>query len=392
MRNLDHQNLMNVLFITSWYPTKENSISGIFVKRYVDCMKKFCNVNVFHPVPVIDLEQKNISEIKSYDNVNVYTFYYRVNSANSFYEKLLNIIIEYKTQYFGFKKALEKFGNPDLVHVQVIYPFGWLALFLFYTKNIPYIITEHWTGYTKKSNTYEGKRRKFLTKKIAKHASCITTVSESLCKAMKYHGLKNNYYVIPNVVNTNPKKTPKPNKTKIEILTVGNLKNEHKNVEGIIKTLKTISKIRNDFHLTIIGDGKDRKFLETLVKSLSISSLVTFTGQISDNELENYCNRSDFFVMNSNYETFSVVTAEAIGYGLPVIVTRCGGPEEFVNKEVGIVIEPNNPKQLEEAILNMLQNFQKYDIDQLSNYSNSLFSSEIIGKKFFNLYKKIVML
>lgn len=54
------------------------------------------------------------------------------------------------------------------------------------------------------------------------------------------------------------------------------------------------------------------------------------------NEVAGFFCECDFFVLNSNFETFSVVTAEALAYGKPVIATRCGGPEEFVNKIMGI--------------------------------------------------------
>ncbi len=47
-------------------------------------------------------------------------------------------------------------------------------------------------------------------------------------------------------------------------------------------------------------------------------------------------------ITNSNYETFSVATAEALVCGVPVIATRCGGPEDFVTEDCGILIEPRN--------------------------------------------------
>jgi len=382
-----------VLFITVWYPTNERPYWGIFVRRYAESIAKNCRVIIFHPVPVIDLP-KCATEINSHNNIEVYTLYYGVNNADSLIKKIKNLFNGYRSQYAGIKDILNKYDVPDIVHLQVVYPFGWLALYLKYFHKIPYLITEHWTGYTDSSNKYKGILRKFLTKKIVSNAKCVTTVSTALMNSMKKHGLKNNYLVIPNVVeisedldHTNIQNS----NDKIKILTVGNLKNIHKNIEGIIQAIKNISKIRNDFELYVIGDGEDKKNLEDLVNSLSLTKYVKFTGQASDRDLGQYYNKSDFFVMNSNYETFSVVTAEALGYGLPVIITKCGGPEEFVKEDMGIVIEPKNQKQLEQAILSMMDNFQNYDRQYLSQYAKSLFSSEIIGKNFFNLYHKFII-
>jgi len=378
-----------VLFITPWYPTKERQYWGIFVKRYAESIAKNYRVIIFHPVPVIDLP-KAATEINSHDNIEVYTLYYRVNNADSLIKKIKNLFHGYRSEYAGIKDILNKYDVPDIVHLQVVYPFGWLALYLKYFYKIPYLITEHWTGYTTSSNKYKGRLRKYLTKKIVSNAKCVTTVSIALMNSMKKHGLKNNYLVVPNVVeifeDLNYKKNQNSN-DKIKILTVANLKNIHKNIEGIIQAIKNISKIRNDFELYVIGDGQDKKSLEDLVNSLSLTEYVKFTGQVSDRNLGQYYNKSDFFVMNSNYETFSVVTAEALGYGLPVIITKCGGPEEFVKKDMGIIIEPKNQKQLEDAILNMLDNFQNYDKKYLKEYIKSKFGSETIGCLFYELYQ-----
>jgi len=173
-------------------------------------------------------------------------------------------------------------------------------------------------------------------------------------------------------------------------LHISSLYNHQKNVTGIIKALKNISKIRNDFEFRIIGGENDRSYLESLVKELGLEEYVLFYGQVSDQELESHYNKSDFFVLNSNYETFSVVTAESLACGIPVIVTRCGGPEEFVTSEQGIIIEKDNQIELEKAIVNLLDNCRNYHPDRLSEYAKSKFSLEVVGKSFLEIYKKII--
>jgi len=94
--------------------------------------------------------------------------------------------------------------------------------------------------------------------------------------------------------------------------------------------------------------------------------------------------------MNSNFETFSVATAEAIACGVPVIVTRCEGPEDFVTEDVAILIERANEKQLEEAIFHMLDNWRKYSKKKLQEHAKSKFSYEVVGRKFYEIYKSAV--
>jgi len=102
-----------------------------------------------------------------------------------------------------------------------------------------------------------------------------------------------------------------------------------------------------------------------------------------------FMQKIDFFVLNSNLETFSVVTAEALANGKPVVATRCGGPETFVNDKTGILVEPKNQKQLEDAILYMIKHYKDYNPQYLSDSIKKDYNSKIIGKKFFDIYLKI---
>ena len=377
-----------ILFITSWYPHAERKISGIFVKRYVDSISEHCNVLVFHPIPVIDMNEKYKMKIQKDDNVITCSFYYSSKEGKTLIEKLENIIVRYSLVYSKLKEFLGIYGYPDLIHLQVIYPFGWLALFLKYFKKIPYLVTEHSTIYTS-SDKYKGILRKYVTKKVVKNAKCITTVSISLRNAMRSFGLENKYYVIPNIVESTFEPGQISNKERIHMLFLGNLKNSHKNIEGIIYALKNVLQLRNDFVLNIVGNGEDKEKLKLITKSLKLTKHINFLGEVSGEKLQNYFKNSDFFILNSNYETFSVATAEALSYGLPVIITRCGGPEEFVKDDMGIIIEPKNQKQLEKALLLMMDNFKNYDRNYLSTYSKSKFHKDMIGKAFVQLYSNI---
>jgi len=111
---------------------------------------------------------------------------------------------------------------------------------------------------------------------------------------------------------------------------------------------------------------------------------------ITPSEIGNYFSESDFLITNSNYETFSVSTAEALAYGKPVISTRCGGPEEFIDETNGILIDVGDTKALVSAIEYMLDNSDKYDQEMISKNARINFSSEVIGEKIFEIYKEVI--
>jgi len=94
-------------------------------------------------------------------------------------------------------------------------------------------------------------------------------------------------------------------------------------------------------------------------------------------------------VISSRIETFSIVGIEAMGLGLPVIATKCGGPEDYITKETGLVVDKENPKLLAESIIFMKKNLKKYNNKKIAAYANKNFSDKVIINKIINIYKNI---
>jgi glycosyltransferase involved in cell wall biosynthesis len=204
-------------------------------------------------------------------------------------------------------------------------------------------------------------------------------------------GIDNDYFVIPNVAQVDDRNCCRTQKDPKQILHISLLKDDIKNVSGILSAIKKISLRRNDFELHIIGNGLDRKQLQSIAEDYGLlNKVVFFEGMLDDNELSKFFFDCDFFVLNSNYETFSVVTAEALSCGKPVIATKCGGPEEFVNEKCGILIEPKDEDALVIAIDYMLDNFSNYNSNGIREYAANKFGYDAVGKAFLQLYQKVI--
>ena len=93
--------------------------------------------------------------------------------------------------------------------------------------------------------------------------------------------------------------------------------------------------------------------------------------------------------MNSRFETFSLICAEALSCGKPVIATRCGGPEEFIDSSNGILIPVNDTDALKAAILQMSKNYSNYSPEQLRNQAAKQFNSESVGNSFDLVYSTL---
>ncbi len=86
-------------------------------------------------------------------------------------------------------------------------------------------------------------------------------------------------------------------------------------------------------------------------------------GRLPNVEVLRIMAQAGFVVINSNVETFSVVTGEALALGKPVIATRCGGPEAFIDEANGFLIPTANDAELANAMQQMVKEHARFDPD-----------------------------
>jgi glycosyltransferase involved in cell wall biosynthesis len=116
---------------------------------------------------------------------------------------------------------------------------------------------------------------------------------------------------------------------------------------------------------------------------------IRFTGVLEGQQLIDELASGDFLVLSSNYETQGVVLLEAFACGLPVVSTNVGGIPEIVNESNGILVPPQDPEKLAEAMETMLQTYQNYDAMALREGVIKKFSNETVGKLLNSIYKSL---
>ncbi len=145
----------------------------------------------------------------------------------------------------------------------------------------------------------------------------------------------------------------------LRVLFVGRLE-RRKGVDDLIRSMESV--LTRVPHATFDVVGEDQRqspigsyveFFHSVVPN-ELHSRVTFHGFADDDTVASLYRRADLFVAPSLYESFGLVYLEAMVLGIPVIGTRVGGVPEVVTEAVGLLVEPGNPSQLADAIVELL--------------------------------------
>jgi glycosyltransferase involved in cell wall biosynthesis len=108
------------------------------------------------------------------------------------------------------------------------------------------------------------------------------------------------------------------------------------------------------FELQIVGDGPDRQALETLATRLGLAGKVIMLGEKRQGEVQELLRQSDVFVLPSRYEGLSNAGLEAMACGLPLLLTRCGGLDSYLDQDSGWIIPTDDDTALAEALRDIL--------------------------------------
>lgn len=385
--------LNHVLFLASWYPNRLNPTLGNFNQKFAEAAALYNKVTAIHVVADPNLTIDSEILFSEINGVQTYTCYFKKKKNESFWDK----IIKSKRYYKYYKKLLllvtRKHGKPDIVHLNVLYPVGIIVFLfkIFYKLN--YVISENWTGYLPENKVKQGFFARFISKRIAKSASMLLPVTENLKNAMINKGLRcDKFSVVPNVVDIKyfflPDVTARDGKK--VVLHVSSLKDEHKNITGIINVIEKLALKRSDFELVIVGDGDAKPHIAYAQNKGLLDSYITFFGEMTPEEVGNMMRKSDLLVLFSNYENLPCVIVEAFASGLPVVSTTVGGIAEHLSPDKGILISPKDEKALIEALDYMLSHLHDYSKEQLHAYADEKFSYQSVGKRFTEIYNSII--
>lgn len=389
--------MKKVLWLTSWYPNETDPFSGDFIKRQAEAVSIYQSLNVlwvgkYAPVNFSERTNHSNSELKT-ENLKENILYYPSSGrGNNIFSKIKSFINYFKKNREFIQQLRGKNELPEIVHVQVAMKAGLIALYLKWKYKIPYVLTEHWSGYfsnTKDSLFKKSFLTRFLTRIILKNATLILPVSTSLGKQIDQFWAHVPFQKIPNVVDTllfypSVVKTTHP----FRFIHISSLLYP-KNPEGIINSFIHMLRLQFDVELVLVGplNASVNKLLTAEVMS---TGRIRNTGEITYEEVGKELRNADALIMFSYYENMPCVILEALCTGVPVIASDVGGIREVVNPDNGILVEAGKEVQLFEAMKQMISNYELFEKDLISKQAKEQFSYQTIGKKILQVYINVL--
>jgi glycosyltransferase involved in cell wall biosynthesis len=383
--------MRRVLWLSSWYPNAADPFTGDFIKRQAEALSliqplKIVFAGKYPNVP----EKQAVSTTEVFPDLQEYILYYPSGSKNNFVSRARSLITYFK-KHSDFIRQLHLNNElPDIVHVQVAFKAGLIALYLKWKYKIPYVLTEHWSGYYQQAKDSLFRRsffEKYLTRLILKHAAVLVTVSEALGDQIQQYWLDIPYRKIPNVVNTRLFYQQETKPGRFRFIHISTLQYP-KNPEGILRVFIALLQGGMDSELVFVGPsnpGLEKMILESGLPPNTIRC----TGEVSYEHVGLELRNASALILFSFYENMPCVILESLCSGIPVIASRVGGIPEVIGNENGILVQAGDEKELLEAMRTMIHKARFYDQDKFSEQAITLFSYDVVAKQILEVYESV---
>ena len=381
---------MHVLILPSWYPLNNEDLNGCFFREQVQALSR-AGIQVGVIAPQFRSLRQGVKAITgSYDaeiwmDNNIPTYF---KHGVFCFRKVpyLDLHRWVKAGLKLFERYIQEQGKPDVIHVHSLLLAGPLALEIHNKYNIPYCVTEHSSTFAR-GLVPNWQWDKLI--RVAKSSCACFAVSQALASLLEKKLSNTEWKVLPNLLDNQFAQSKSIIKKKFQFCSVARL-HENKGFDILLKAFAIVRQEKPELKLILGGDGPEKENLLKLAQTLNVEDAVTFTGALSRENVQLFMAESACFVLSSHVETFGVVVIEALSQGIPVIATKCGGPESIIVPGDGILVEVANVNALAQAMKEVVENPELYESDSIRQRCLERFSEKAFILRVEEIYKHCI--
>ena len=327
------------------------------MRRQAVMLAKTHNVTVIHTVAHEKETGINLEKVVN-GNLTEYFVYHQRGKT---------IPAKRKMQRAALNLAMEQLYRVDLLMTQILLPKG--LQFIDAVKNFdcPWIHIEQGSYFRPEIRSKWSVLQRIIIRRTARHIDQVLAVSSFLKKDMNSVFPRKDIKIISNHIDAERFfAKPKTSNGATHFLHVSTLDEATKNPLGIFEACKILKyNGETNFSLLVISDEPTEKWKKYCDEN-DISDVVSFDGPMEWEELPSHYQKADAFILNSIYETFSIVLAESWSTGTPVISTPVGIAYDLP-KSLGIQTEINNSESVAAAMESFIKNKKTYKIDVIQS-------------------------
>ncbi len=316
---------MRILVLPSWYPTREDPVKGSFFAEQAAALARFG-----HTVTVMAVYDDGERGVKTETRADGDLTEHLIHAASlPFHLTYFRILRE-------MRRLLRRGEKPDLIHVHSFRAVRY-ARALKRLLKVPFVVTEHVTWFER--NMLSRKELAAVSRDY-NAADAVIAVGEGLKTAIQPL-CRRNVQVVPNLADRRFLENglhDAPQDGRFRFISVCLLDNK-KGLDVLLSAFSKLRASRPEAALTICGDGEEMETLRAQARALAREDAVEFAGSCSRAECARRLKESQAFVLPSRYETFGIVFVEAMGCGLPIIMTKTGAWKTLVRPETGLAVE-----------------------------------------------------
>lgn len=374
---------LHILLMPSWYPVPGKELNGVFNQELAVMLGKKHQVSVLHcsfaDVPKVELRCATPTS-----TVNEYILLIPETGGPLLRQW------RYFTQIFKtYRKIKAEQGKPDLLHVLVAWKMGLPARLLQYMYRIPMVLTEHYTGYLENDNSLKG-YKKVLSLYLLKSAHAVTAVSQNLANRLMQLGVKKAIPIFNHIhpVFTEPPFAYTAPKNGYRFAHVSNWDERQKQTSKIIEAFQLIHGRFPETTLQLIVPEAAWEAYKKTQSPKDLEGILYQAPGLPRPAYAELLQSADMLVGFSQFETFGLTYAEAVCTGMPVIYTACGGPEEFIQTDMGLQVDPQDFDALVRAM--QIAVTQKISRDpEIARKARAMFSETQLLEKYTHVYSQL---
>lgn len=375
---------MNVLVIGRGVPNKKNPMNGVFEFDQARALAKSGLQVTYFAIDLRSLRRKRKMGITSgiQDGVHWFSFNIPVGAVPRQILRKINI--------WALKKLYSKVYNntkPDIIHAH-FYEQAFSAAKLVETVHVPLVITEHSSTMNNRTVCDDVLRTaSFAYSKAFTVIAVGKSLSESIKEKTGYQSV-----IIPNIMGERVffQIERKKHSGSFGFVFTGNLI-ERKRPIQLFEAFREIHEMYPNVRLGLIGSGPLSNEISERIEQFKMNECVKLYGRLPRDEIAEVYGEYDCFVLPSANETFGVVYIEALAAGLPIIATACGGPEDFITPENGIMVQVDDKEALVNAMKKMMESSDKYECDKLRAYVQERFSEQSVANQLKSIYSECIV-